>query len=75
LVPVGPFSLEDEVAPDYRMGDDWTPPVPAAFVRLLDAMRELAPGTAPQARPETGQPPNPRFTQALERSISATNSH
>jgi hypothetical protein len=47
--PLGAFVFEDELALDYRMGDEWTPPVLAAFAQLLDTMRALAPGAELQA--------------------------
>lgn len=73
IPPLGAFFFEDELALDYRMGDEWTPPVLAAFARLLDAMRALAPGVELQARPDGGgaEHADPRLGPALDRYLSS----
>lgn len=69
LPPLGAFFCEDEVALDYRMGDEWNPSVLAAFARLLGEMRELARGARLTARPDGGGPEHehPPFESALDR--------
>jgi len=73
LPPLGVFFCEDEVALDYRMGEDWSPSVLAAFARLLGEMQALAPGARLQARPDGGGPEDgdPSFALAASRYLTA----
>jgi len=73
IPPLGAFFDQNAVALDYRMGEDWNPPVLAAFARLLDAMRALAPNIPLHARPDGGGPEHddPSFEIAIDRYLSS----
>jgi hypothetical protein len=69
LPPIGAFFLSDEVCLDYRMGETWDAEVLAAFMRLLNQMRQLLPHARVAALPDgwrSWDERDARFDQALD---------
>jgi hypothetical protein len=60
LPPLGAFFVEDELAVDYRMGDDWTPDVLGAFVQLVNQMRACS-GCPSRGTPRRWWPGTQRY--------------
>ena len=75
--PLGACFGQNQVALDYRMGSDWNATVLAAFARLLDEMRALAPGARLHAGADGGAPEHDdtTFELALDRYLASPERH